>query len=134
MTVQMITSVITQGYIGDSFPYHQVPVDIVEPAAQVSANAEALLAGSEMDMRAWRSLSYTVANADAVNTIQYAIYGANASSYADEVVIQALTDVAPAAAGSYSVAQAPFSYYRVKIHSKVDDAHGSVTARGIAKG
>ena len=110
----------------------QVQIDQVAPAAQASVNAETVLAGSEMDMRAWRSLAYAVKVI--TNTITWWVYGANASDYSDEVIVNGPTDVLAAAASSYAVAQAPYAYYRAKIQSKVAGVHGTVTLGGIAKG
>jgi hypothetical protein len=109
----------------------QVWREIVAPAAQASANDPAVVAGSEIDARGWSSLAYTILNAD--NTVTWWVYGANASDYSDEVIVDGPSDVAAAAADSYAVAQAPYAYYRVKIESKVDGAHGNVTVVGIAK-
>jgi hypothetical protein len=110
----------------------QVPVEIVTPAAQASTAVETVMAGSDMDMRPWRSLAYTLTNI--TNTITYNVYGANLATYADEVVVSGPTDVLAAAASSYAVAQAPYAYYRVKIVDKVPASHGTVTLVGIAKG
>ncbi len=110
----------------------QVPIEIVTPDPQASVAVETVLAGSELDMRGWRSLAYTLKCAD--NTITYNVYGANASDYSDEVVVSGPTDILAGAASSYAVAQAPYAYYRVKILDKVGGAHGVVTLVGIAKG
>jgi len=112
--------------------HRQAAVDSVAPVAQASANAEAVLAGSEIDARMWRSIAYTVAIAAA--GVKWAVYGANAADYSDEQAVQALTNVAAAASGAYAVAQAPYAYYRVKIVSNVADTPGTATLRGIAKG
>ncbi len=112
--------------------HRQAAIEQVTPDAQASVDAETLLTGSEIDARMWRSVCYTIAVI--TNGVKWAIYGANASDYSDEVAIQALTNVAAAAASSYSVAQAPYAYYRVKIASNVGGAVGTATLRGIAKG
>ena len=100
---------------------------------QTSTNTETAVVGSGVDARAWRSLCATIYNADEANTVQWSVYGANASDYSDEVAVQALTDVGPLAAGTYSTTQAPYAYYRIKIHSKVDDAHGACTVYVVLK-
>ncbi len=110
----------------------QVEIDRVAPDAQASTNDVAVLAGSAVDSRPWRSLAYTLKVA--ANTVTYWVYGANAADYSDEVIVSGPTDIAAAAAGSYAVAQAPYGYYRVKIESKVDGNHGTVTLVGIQKG
>lgn len=109
----------------------QVEILAVAPDAQASTNDPAVLDGSEIDARAWRSVAYTVLVA--TNTITWWVYGANASDYSDEVIVDGPSDVTAGAADSYAIAQAPYGYYRVKIESKVDDTHGAVTCRCIAK-
>lgn len=121
MTVQLIANA-----------HRQVAIEAIAPAAQASTNNETLLAGSEIDARMWRSVAYTIAVATA--GVQWAIYGANAADYSDEQAVQVLTNVAAAATGAYTVAQAPYAYYRVKIKSNVVDTPGTATLRGIAKG
>lgn len=109
----------------------QVEILAVAPVAQTSANDPAVLAGTEMDVRAFTTLAYTVVNA--TQTITWWVYGANASTYADEVIVDGPSDVLAAGIDSYAVTPAPYGYYRVKIESKVDATHGTVTCRGIAK-
>ncbi|MFZ3172071.1 MAG: hypothetical protein WA118_08835 [Carboxydocellales bacterium] len=121
MTVQMINN-----------QHRQVAVDIITPVAQASVNAETLLAGSEIDMRMWRSLAYTLKVA--TNDVTWVVYGANSADYSDEVVVQSAANVVAGAAGTYAVAQAPYAYYRVKIYSTVGGSHGTGTLIGIAKG
>jgi hypothetical protein len=109
----------------------QVQVYTVAPAAQASAAAAAVVTGSGIDARPWGSVAYTVAVA--AETIQWWVYGANASDYSDEVIVDGPSDVLAAAADSYAVAPAPYAYYRVKVADKVGGTHGTVTVRGIAK-
>ncbi len=110
----------------------QVPIEQVTPAAQASTNDPAVVAGSELDARGWGSLAYTIKNTG-LQTITGWVYGANASDYSDEVIVSGPTDVAAAAATAYAVSPAPYGYYRVKVESKVDGAHGEATVRGICK-
>lgn len=121
MTVQLIANA-----------HRQVAVDIVTPAAQLSVDAETVLAGSEIDARMWTTLAYTVAVA--TNAVKWAVYGANASDYSDETAVQALTNVAASAKGAYTASPAPYAYYRVKIQPNVAGVQGTVTLCGIAKG
>jgi hypothetical protein len=121
MTIQLIAN-----------EQRQVAVDILTPAAQASTNGAAVITGSGMDMRMWRSLTYTIANI--TDTITWWVYGANASDYSDEVIVNGPLDVLASAVDSYAVAQAPYGYYRAKIQSKVADTPGTVTLRAIAKG
>ncbi len=103
----------------------------VAPAAQASAQAETVLAGSEMDARPWKSLAYTLTNITQTITVNF--YGANASDYSDEVLVSGPTDIAASAASSYAVEQAAYGFYRVKILDKVGGVHGTCTLRGICK-
>jgi len=112
--------------------YSQSWVDLVTPVAQASVDADTVLAGSAIDVRGWRSLAYTIKVA--ANDVDWTVYGAHSADYSDEVVVQAEALVAAGAAGSYAVTQAPFGYYRVKIHSNVGGVHGTATLVGMAKG
>lgn len=103
--------------------------DTVSPNALGSTNTYVALA--PLDVSSWRSVSYTLKAA--TNSIKWTVYGANASDYSDEVVVQSEATVTTSAAGSYSITQAPFRYYRVKIKSAVDDTAGTATVNGIAK-
>lgn len=107
----------------------QVPVEQVAPDAQASTASYVVLAGSEIDARAWKSLSYTIGII--TNSVYWKVFGANAADYSDEVEVQGETSVAAAAFGSYSVVPPPFAYYRVKI--KNNAGIGTATLRGIAK-
>jgi hypothetical protein len=119
-----LTSVLAGG--------RQVEIEHVAPAAQASTNSVAVVAGSEIDARAWRTLAYTIRNSGA-QTITIWVYGANAASYADEVIVSGPTDVLTTAATSYAVSPAPYGYYRVKVDAKVDGQQGEATVVGIAK-
>ncbi len=111
--------------------HRNVAVDIVA-ATQVSTNDYVVVAGSSIDMRPWKSLAYTVKVAD--NTVKWKVFGANKADYSDEVEVQGEESVTAAGVDDYSVAQAPFSYYRVKIQSASSGDHGAVELNGIAKG
>ena len=112
--------------------HRQVAIDAVGPIAKTSANADAVVVGSEIDARPWRSVAYTISVA--TNAVTWAVFGANAADYADEIDVSTAASVASGAASSYAVAQAPYAYYRVKIKSTVGGAHGVATVSGIAKG
>ena len=109
-----------------------VQVYTVAPVDQTSANAETVLAGSELDARPWRSLSYTIHVI--THDIDWVVYGANASDYSDAVVVQASATVVIGASSSYATTQAVYAYYRVTITSHVGGAHGVATVAGICKG
>ena len=100
--------------------------------SQASTNTSTLVAGSKLTAWQGMAVSYTIINAGA-DTIQWAVYGANASDLSDKVLLQALADVAKDATASYSAFVAPYSYYCVNIKSKVNDTPGTVTVRGVVK-
>lgn len=132
MTVTNITVGTEDAYVGQTLrTSHTALVDIVAPVGQLSTNAYVVLTGSGMDLRAWRSLAYTIAVI--TNDVTWEVYGANASDYSDEQAVQAGASVAAAATGTYAVTQAPYAYYRVKVKSTVAETHGTATLRGIAK-
>jgi len=103
----------------------------VAPAAQDSVDALTVLAGSAMDARPWKSVCYTIHVTG--NTVAWTVFGANASDYSDEVVVQAEAPVAANANGAYAVAQAPYGFYRVKIRSNAAGLPGTALLRGICK-
>ncbi len=116
--------------VGDS--HRIVAVEALTPDSQLSTNSYVVLTGSEIDVRPWKSLSYTILVA--TNDITWEVYGANRLDYSDEVIVQAGASVAAGAGSSYAVAQAPYSYYRVKIKSTAGGSHGTAGLYGIAKG
>lgn len=109
-----------------------VKISQVMPAAQASTDAAAVVTGSDLDMRAWASIAYTIQVAD--NSVTWWVYGANEDDFSDEVIVDGPSNVAAAAVDSYAVEQAPYAYYRVKIQSTVPGDHGTATVVGIAKG
>lgn len=110
----------------------QVQVLREAPDDQASVNALTVLAGSEIDARAWRSVAYTLQVITA--SVNWTVFGANESDYSDEVEVQAEAAVAANATGSFSDGEAPFGHYRAKIKSTVADTPGTATLRGLAKG
>lgn len=101
----------------------------VSPAALLSTNSYVALA--PIDTGPWLTLAYTIAVI--TNAVTWEIYGANASDYSDEQIVQVGASVAAAATGTFTATQAPYRYYRVKIKSTVPGSHGTATVRGIAK-
>ena len=88
MTVTNITVGTEDAYVGQTLrTSHTALVDIVAPVGQLSTNAYVVLTGSGMDLRAWRSLAYTLAVI--TNDVTWEVYGANASDYSDEQAVQA---------------------------------------------
>lgn len=111
--------------------HRRVAVEIVSKT-QTSTDTYAEIEESRIDMRPWKSLAYTVTVAD--ETVNYKVFGANKADYSDEVEVQAEESVAADGVDDYTVAQAPYAYYRVKIQSAGAGDHGDATVNGIAKG
>lgn len=103
--------------------------ETVAPAALLSTNSYVALAA--IDTGPWLTLAYTIAVI--TNAVTWEVYGANASDYSDEQIVQAGASVAAGGKGTFTATQAVYRYYRVKIKSTVADTHGTATVRGIAK-
>jgi len=103
----------------------------VAGSVQASTNAYAML-GVVLDCRAANSVALTVINAD--QTITYKVQGANRSTFADAVEVQAPADLAAAAIGYYASASPVYAYYRVMIIDKVGGTHGNAVMTAIVKG
>jgi hypothetical protein len=103
----------------------------VMPAAQLSTDVDAVVAGSEIDTALKTSLSYTIRVI--TNAVTWTVFGADAASYADEVIVQAPASVAAAGVGSYSTALAVYRYYRVKIKATSAGNQGTATVLGHCK-
>jgi hypothetical protein len=110
-----------------------VVVDLVAPTAQNTTNSYAAVTGSTIDIRAFRSVSYSIRNSAGVNSLDWKVQAANVSDFSDVVDVKAEAAVAAAGIDSYAVAQAPYSYYRVVVKSTVADTPGTAVVHGIAK-
>lgn len=110
----------------------QVQVEEVAPTPLSSTASTAVVTGSEMNMRPWRTLAYTISVV--TNGVKWSVFGANADDFSDEVAVLSATTVAAAASSSYAASPAPYAYYRVKIIDDSGGSHGTATVRGIAKG
>ena len=84
-----------------------------------------------MDVRPWRSLSYTIVVA--TQAVNWSVFGANASDFSDEVAVLAAATVVAGATSSYASTQFPYAYARVKVIDTVGGVHGTATVYGIAK-
>jgi hypothetical protein len=109
----------------------QIPREVVSPIDQTSTASTVLFVGSEMDVRVFLTLAYTIKVI--TFAVTWSVWGANISDYSDEVAVLSPVSVAAAASSSYSVAQAPYAYYRVKIVDTAGGSHGVCTLNGIAK-
>lgn len=107
------------------------PALVTGAVVQASTASTAVASGSELDATQFGSVAYTISIA--TNNVNWSVFGANVSDYSDEVAVQAATQVNAGANGSYSVAQAPFRFYRAKIIDTVGGTHGTATINGAAK-
>lgn len=110
----------------------QIEINSATPAAQLTTDADVVLAGSELTVFAVGPLSYTLRAV--TNAITWTVFGGNDSAFSDETIIQSATSVAANATGTFTVTSAPFLYYRVKIRATVAASQGTATLRGVAKG
>lgn len=108
------------------------PAAVTGALSQASTASTVVVTGSDMDATQFASVSYTIKVI--TNDVGWSVFGANVSDFTDEVAVQAATQVVAGAAGSYSVAQAPFRYYRVKVIDQVGGSHGTATVNGVRKG
>lgn len=106
--------------------------EIVHGCAQTSTNSLVVVTGSELDVRGWRSVEYTISVA--TNSVKWTVYADNDSAFGTEVVVKAEATVAALATGTYSIANAPYTDYRIKIDSAVDDVHGKVSITALMTG
>lgn len=106
---------------------------LAEPLAVTGSQAStnSLVAMGAIDTGIAKSLVYTLSVITA--SVDWTVFGANASDYSDEVEVQAEAAVAAAGLGTYTTTQAIYRYYRAKIKSTVADTPGTATIRGVAK-
>jgi hypothetical protein len=98
-----------------------------------STSPFAVLDGSEVDMRGWTSLAYTLYVY--THDVSWAVFGAAASTFAGEVTVMASTSICASITGSgtYSAAYAPYDYYRVKIEDFVSTSAADVSLYALAR-
>lgn len=106
-------------------------VDVVTLSGQQLTDTETAYTETVLDARGRGMVSYILKMA--TQNGRWTIYGANDSSFAAEVVVQAETTVLAGATGSFSTAQAVFNYYRVKLRTAVAGVQGLATIYGTAK-
>ena len=106
--------------------------ELLHGCAQTSTNSYVAITDSELDTRGWRSAAYTISVA--TNSIKWTVYGDNDAAFGTEVVVQAEATVAAGATGTFTAATAPFTDYRIKIKSAVDDTHGKASVTAIMTG
>jgi hypothetical protein len=103
----------------------------VAPVPQTSTNSSTVVAGSAMDARTWTSVSYTITVV--THDVAWSVWGANLANYSDETIVTGPTVIPFTTAAAYSVDQASFAFYRVKIADAVGGTHGIATVNGIMK-
>lgn len=118
MTMQMVGAV-----------HRRVAVETVS-AEQESTGSYVAIDDSQIDMRPWKSLAYTIKISD--QNTNWKVFGANKADYSDEVEVKSEETVNAGEASSYAVSQAPYAYYRIKIVESVSG--GKAEINGIAKG
>lgn len=106
--------------------------EILGGCSQASTNSYVVVTNSALNKRGWRSASYTLSVF--TNSVKWTVYGDNDTAFGTEVVVQAEATVAAGATGSFTVANASFTDYRIKIKSAVDDTAGTVSVYGIMTG
>ena len=87
--------------------------EVLHGASATATGSPVVLEGSELDVRPWRSLEYTLHIYSSSTAWQ--VFGDNASDYGSEVMVAASATVASGASGSYSMSYAPYSFYRIKV-------------------
>lgn len=107
------------------------PALITGAVSATSTSSTAVATGAELDATQFASVCYTIIVA--THDVDWSVFGANVSDYSDEVAVLTATKVSAGANGSYTVAQAPFRFYRVKIIDDAGGSHGVCTINGVAK-
>lgn len=110
----------------------EVNIDVTAPANYTTTDAYAVVTGSSVDARGWKSLSYVLKVA--TNAVKWYIYGANLADFSDEVTVNTEQTTAASANGSYSEAQSLYQYYRAKAKASVGGAQGVITLTAVQKG
>jgi hypothetical protein len=105
--------------------------DTVAVTAQDATDTLTAVSGSNLDARKRTSLSYTLKIA--TQNVRWSVFAANSEDYSDEAVVQAEATVTAGSVGTYSVAPAPFGFYRIKMRTAVAGVVGSATIAGLAK-
>jgi len=105
----------------------------VEPTAQASVDAYALVAGSVLDTLNNLTASFTIENTGA-NTISWKVIAGNESTLAAAIEAQAEATVTALAYGTFNINPAIWRYYGVYIKSTVPATPGEGTVIGVTKG
>ena len=102
-------------------------------AVQASTNTSTLVTGSKISTARGLTVSITIVDTGD-DSIDWVLYGANASDLSDKVIVKANATVLSGAADSYSNSLAPFRFYAPFVESTVDDTPGEATVNGVVKG
>jgi len=106
--------------------------ELLHGCAQTSTNSYVAVTGSALEASAWRSVDYTISVL--TNSIKWEVFADNDPAFGTEVIVQAEATVAANASGTFSIANAPYTNYRLKIKSAVADTHGNVSVYGLMTG
>lgn len=135
----MAASDLTKTLVGEN----DILIGVTDPDPQTSANAETLLAGTEIDARPWNTIQFVFMCA--TNNVTFKVYGSPANTLAvTELIFTAAVTAGATNLQSITLnrsglgaedvtpphASVPLShrYYEVTIDSTSDGSHGSSTA------
>jgi hypothetical protein len=106
----------------------------VAPAAQNTVSDTFVdLTGASLDTLNYRSVSFSIVNTGA-GSIKWQVLGDIVNTFATAQVVKASANVLAAAVDGYSIAQAPWRFYKVQIGDTVNGVHGQATVYGLEKG
>lgn len=106
----------------------------VSPVAQNTVSDTFVdLTGSTLDTLNYRSVSFTIVNTGA-GSIKWQVLGDIVNTFATAQVVKASAPILAAAVDGYSIAQAPWRFYKIQIGDTVNGVHGQATAYGLEKG
>jgi hypothetical protein len=106
--------------------------ELLHGCGGTTASDFGVLADSNLDVRGWRSVAYTLTAA--CRGADWRVMADNASDFGAEVIVQASATVASAATGSYSITNAPYLYYRVNVRSTAAASPSEVSLYAIMTG
>ena len=129
---------LTRTLVGEN----QIVIGVTDPTAQTSANAETLVAGTEIDAQPWNTIQFVFMCA--TNDVTFKVYGSPTSAIAiTELIFTAAVTAGTTTLESLTLnrsglgaedvtpphASVPLShrYYKVTIDSTGDGSHGAST-------
>jgi hypothetical protein len=106
--------------------------ELLHGCAQTTTDNYAVVTGSELDASAWRSVYYSIAVL--TNSIKWQVWADNDPAFGTELVVQAEATVAANASGTFTIANAPYTNYRLKTKAAVGSSQGDVSVYGLMTG